>query len=261
MVDSVAGVVLAAGAGTRLAPLTRARPKVLCPVGRRPLLDWGLDRLRAVLGDDAGPDRLAVNAHRSQAPLIEHARAAATVSVESPEALGTAGALGRLRSWIDGRHVLVTNGDGWLDGLDLAGFVAGWDGERTRLLTVPAGDRRPDFGTSRYCGVALLPWVEVAGLRPEPSGLWEVSWRERWAEGAVELVEHDGRFVDCGTPADYLAANLAVSGGESVVAGSARIGRGARLERAVVWDDAEVRPGERLVDGIRTDTGLTVLVR
>ena len=33
----------------------------------------------------------------------------------------------------------------------------------------------------------------------------------------MEVVRHDGPFVDCGTPAQYLAANLAASGGESVV--------------------------------------------
>ena len=43
MGDSLAAVVLAAGAGTRLAPLTSVRPKALCPVGDRPLLDAALD--------------------------------------------------------------------------------------------------------------------------------------------------------------------------------------------------------------------------
>lgn len=39
------GVCLAAGAGSRLMPLTLERPKVLCPVGGRPLLSWALDAL------------------------------------------------------------------------------------------------------------------------------------------------------------------------------------------------------------------------
>src|SRR5690606_4234778 len=40
-----------------------------------------------------------------------------------------------------------------------------------------------------------------------------------------------------------------------------RPGAGGRLERAVVWDGADVAPGEELVDAIRTDAGVTVLVR
>ena len=53
----LAGVVLAAGLGTRLRPLTLVRPKPLCPVGDRPLLDHALDRMAAVAGD------VAVNVH------------------------------------------------------------------------------------------------------------------------------------------------------------------------------------------------------
>ena len=45
--DGIVGVVLAAGRGTRLRPLTRLRPKALCPVGNVPLVDLALDRVRA----------------------------------------------------------------------------------------------------------------------------------------------------------------------------------------------------------------------
>ena len=45
MTDSVAGVVLAAGHGRRLRPLTRSAPKALCPVGNVPLVDLAMERL------------------------------------------------------------------------------------------------------------------------------------------------------------------------------------------------------------------------
>ncbi|MGN6693052.1 MAG: sugar phosphate nucleotidyltransferase, partial [Aquihabitans sp.] len=45
----LAGVVLAAGAGTRLRPLTIERPKALCPVADVPLVDLALDRLRPLV--------------------------------------------------------------------------------------------------------------------------------------------------------------------------------------------------------------------
>lgn len=247
--------MLAAGAGTRLRPLTRLRPKALCPVGDRPLVDHALDRLATAT------DSVAVNVHHGRAQVEDHlARRVEPphVSVEPDEARGTAGALGLLRGWIDGRPTLLTNADAWLPA-DLADFVAGWDGERVRLLCVedPA---RGDFGRLRYCGVALVPWAEVAPLGPEPSGLYERSWGRLWEAGALDLVRHDGPFVDCGTTADYLAANLDWSGGESVVGEGARIAADSRLVRSVVWPGATVRPGEVLVDAIRADR-LTVLVR
>ncbi|MCU1351397.1 MAG: hypothetical protein JWM05_606 [Acidimicrobiales bacterium] len=250
-------MVLAAGRGARLRPLTRLRPKALCSIDGVALLDLALERLGPVT------DQLAVNVHHRRHQIEAHLAArtgsgALHVSVEEPEALGTAGALGALRPWIDGRAVVVTNADAWLP-VDLRGFVDGWDGERVRLLTVldPA---RGDFGDLRYCGVALLPWAVVAPLQAAPSGLYEASWRSLWAEGALDLVVHDGPFVDCGTVADYLAANLLATGGTSAVEPGALVADDAVVERSVVWAGSEVHPGEVLVDAVRAGP-FTVLVR
>ena len=315
-VTDLAAVVLAAGAGSRLAPLTRLRPKALCPVATRPLVDHALARVATVVSD---PGSVAVNLHHGGALLDAHLPAAVHRSGERPEALGTAGALGALRPWIDGRPVLVTNADAWLGpaeptppatadeyaaatepaddsatepadepdaepaagpgtptnepaghlgpvrtaagpgGVDLAGLVAGWDGRRVRLLCVETG-APADFGTLRYCGAALLPADLVAGLAAEPSGLYEVLWRDEARAGRLDLVVHHGPFVDCGTPARYLEANLLANGGRSVVDPEARVGEGALVDQSVVWDHSEVGPGERLRRAIRAED-LTVLVR
>lgn len=85
-------------------------------------------------------------------------------------------------------------------------------------------------------------------------------WRHEQEVGRLDLVTTDVAFVDCGTPADYLRANLLASGGASVVHPHAVVGAGATLDRAVVWDHSEVRPGERLTSAIRAER-LTVLVR
>src|SRR5688500_13503964 len=103
MPDSVAGVVLAAGAGTRLRPLTLFRPKALCPVNNVPLVDLAVGRVQA-----ATPS-VAVNVHHGRGQLERHLAGRVHLSVEEEEPLGTAGALGRLREWIDGRPVLVHN--------------------------------------------------------------------------------------------------------------------------------------------------------
>jgi NDP-sugar pyrophosphorylase family protein len=255
MGDSVAaGVVLAAGSGTRLRPLTRWTPKALCPVGTVPLVDHGLARLAPHV------DSLAVNLHHGAAALDDHLADGVHRSFERPEALGTAGALGLLRPWIDGRPTLVTNADAWFGpDLDLGPFVDGWDGERVRLLCVE-DPRRGDFGSLRYAGVALLPWWSVSVLEPVPSGLYEVSWRDELAAGRLDLVRVEATFVDCGTPADYLTANLLGSGGRSVIDPSAVVEPGAMVERSVLWAGATVVAGEHLVDAIRTRHA-TVLVR
>jgi N-acetyl-alpha-D-muramate 1-phosphate uridylyltransferase len=286
------GVVLAAGEGRRLLPLSAIRPKPLCPVGGVALVDLALDRVRPVVAD------VAVNVHHGREPIQRHLerRAAAAgspgslhVSVEEPEALGTAGALGALRQWIDGRGVLVHNSDVWAP-IDLASFVEGWDGERVRVLIAPGREGPSAAGaagarTGVASGVAfgpavglvatLLPWSAVSVLGATPSGLYETTLRAAGAERRLDPVTWSGPFVDCGTPRDYLDANLEVAASSptgSIVDGSASVtgtvhqsvvGAGAvvagSIRRCVVWDGATVAAGESLTDAIRTPS-LTVVV-
>ena len=251
MADSLTAVVLAAGAGTRLRPLTRVRPKALCPVGGEPLVD------RALAQAEELTRTVAVNVHHGRPLLEAHLAGRAHLSLEEPEALGTAGALGQLRDWIAGRPVLVVNADTWRE-QGLAGFCDAWDGERVRLAVVEDANRG-DFGSWRYVGAALMPWSEVAELPATPSGLYELSWRAAQERDALELVPITGGVVPCDTPADYLRANLVASGGEAVI-GAGSLVEGV-VERSVLWPGAYVGPSEHLRDAVRTDTGLTVLVR
>src|SRR5687768_4577295 len=127
MTSGVAGVVLAAGAGTRLRPLTRLRPKALCPVANVPLVDLAIDRVCTAVAD------VAVNVHHGRAHMEAHLQGRAHLSFEEERPLGTAGAVGHLRGWLDGRGALVVNADAWCPGT-LLEFVQGWDGDRVRLL-------------------------------------------------------------------------------------------------------------------------------
>lgn len=268
MSSNLAGVVLAAGRGQRMRPLTDLRPKVLLPVGGVPLLDHALHRIAAQV--PAGPGWTAVNGHYLADQVRDFVGGRAHLCLEEPVALGTAGALGRLRDWLDGRDVLLTNGDAYLPG-GLAELVDGWDGRRCRLLVRPVRQgQRADFehaGQSvRYVGACLLPWTAVRDLEPVPSGLYEVLWRGEQARGALDLVCTGDIAIDCGAPTDYLAANLHASGGRSVVGDSADVGdavSAGRLVRCVVWDGAWVGPEERLHDAIRAGSRqhpVTVLV-
>jgi len=235
-------------------PLTRWRPKPLCPVGDHPLLDWSLESLTPAVGE------VAVNTHHGAAQITEHlARRVDSgapevhVSHEVDVALGTAGAIGALRGWLDGRSALIVNGDTW-HRADLAGFADGWDGERVRMLTSSA----LPFGPRSGVVASLLPWSVAVDLAAEPSGLWERVWRAALEQGRLEAVHEQGDVVDCATPADYLRANLLWSGGDSVIGADAVVE--GQLTRSVIWPGERVERGEVLIDAIRAH-GRTVLVR
>ncbi|MET8233731.1 sugar phosphate nucleotidyltransferase [Micromonospora sp. NPDC005298] len=277
MPPEVCAVVLAAGEGTRLRPLTEHVPKALCPVGNVPLLDRALARLAGL--DLTGPGRVAVNACYLADQVVAHVGDRAHLSVEPGEPLGTAGGVANLRNWIDGRPVLVGNADAYLadpaapPGPDVAALFDGWDGHTVRLLGQPAADPTAPgtFDGHRFTGFSLLPWRLVRDLPVVFSDLVRALWRPAEAAGELEVVPYPGTFFDTGTPADYLAANLHAAGGGVLVEASATVtghcvesvvGAGARVSgdvcRTVVWPGAVVRDTERLHDVIRFGDGRTV---
>jgi NDP-sugar pyrophosphorylase family protein len=265
-------VVLAAGEGRRLRPLTAIRPKALCPVGNVPLLDRAFAALRE-LGLD-GPETVAVNAHWLAGQVLSHVDGRGYVSVEPDHPLGTAGGLGKLRDWIAGRPVLVVNADAYHSGPGFGpGLLDGWDGATVRLLGIPT---KPDdpyrFGDHRFAGASVLPWAYVAPLAAEPAELVHEVWRPAERAGRLRVVEYPGGYLDTGTPAGYLAANLDAAGGTSLVApdavvtgrldravvGAAAVVHGV-VTRGVVWPGGYVGSGEHLVGAIRVGRDLTVL--
>lgn len=233
----VASIVLCAGEGRRLRPITEHLPKALCTVANVSLVRWALE------GPAGRGLRTAINAHHHAEQVVEHVRDLdVTVSVEAPEALGTAGAIAQLAGWLDGAHAMVHNADAWIPEPP-GDFVTGWDGTRPRLL-VRRTDGASDFGPFRFLGLSLLPQPEVARLRAEPSGLYEVVWREAWRRGELDLVEHDGIAFDVGTAERLLAANLAAGDGTSFVHPSADVR--ARLHSCVALPGAVVREQDDL---------------
>lgn len=233
----VASIVLCAGEGRRLRPVTERLPKALCTVANVSLVRWAL-------GSPLSRDlRKAVNAHHLAEQVVDHVRDLdVTVSVEQPEALGTAGAVARLAPWLDGAHALVQNADAWIPSPP-EGFVSGWDGSRPRLLVRRTG-AAGDFGEHRFLGLSLLPHAAVVRLRAEPTGIYEVVWREAWERGELELVEHDGVAFDVGTPERLLAANLTAGDGRSFVHPTAHVA--ARLDSCVALPYAEVPEPEEI---------------
>lgn len=241
----IVGIVLAAGAGTRLGPLGSVQPKPLCPIGNIPLLDLAVDRVRRCVGP------VAVNLHHRAEEILQHLGRDGTgimsevhVVVEKPEALGTAGAIANLLPWIAGRDVLVVNADAW--STDPLGELL--VSRRPDRVTVLAHETDV-FGPTIGVVASVLPWSLIRDLEPVPTGLYEVVWRDAHEHGVLDVVRSGSPFVDCGTPADYLGANmLAVElVGDSIIDPSATIGEQARIVGSVIGPGA-------LIEGSVTDS-------
>jgi hypothetical protein len=266
-------VILAAGEGQRLRPLTADLPKALCPVGNVPLLDHALARVAG-----AGLSDVAVNASYLADQVVAHVGSRAHLSVEPDGPLGTSGGVARLRDWIDGRGVLVGNADAYLSdpsrppGKDIAALLDGWSGDSVRLLArpLPPGESG-GFSDHSFAGFSLIPWSRVRDLDPTPPGLVRDVWRPAEADGELELVVFDGTYLDTGTPPLYLEANLHAAGGHNLIAPGATVtgscteavvGAGATVAgtvtRGVVLPGATVAPGEHLTDAIRGRDSLTI---
>lgn len=223
-------MVLAAGRGVRMAPLTDACPKPLLEVGGHPILDRILDKLA-----DAGVRRAVVNTHHLADRLEAHlaGRTAPGITViREAEVLETGGGVANALPMLGDRPFFVINGDSvWLDGLRdaLHRFAEIWDDGAmdVLLLLYPfarvlgwhgLGDYRMDPNgrlTRRPEGhVAPYAYMGVSILHPRvfddaPAGPFSLNLIYDRAEEAGRLFGalHDGLWYHVSTPADLEEAN------------------------------------------------------
>lgn len=134
-------MVLAAGLGTRMRPLTNDRPKALVEVGGRALIDHVLDRLL-----EQGVSRAVVNVHAFADRLETHLKGRRDIEIlvsdERAELLETGGGLKKARPLLGEAPVWVCNIDSvWIEGAApaLGALAKAWDPERMDdcLLLVP----------------------------------------------------------------------------------------------------------------------------
>jgi mannose-1-phosphate guanylyltransferase len=115
-------LLLAAGLGTRLRPVTLTVPKCLVPIHGKPLLDYWLENLFS-----AGIERALVNTHWLADAVREHVARSPYRDrvdlVDEPELLGTGGTILANREWLGDGPYLVAHGDN-LTNFDVAGFMA-----------------------------------------------------------------------------------------------------------------------------------------
>ncbi|WP_448664860.1 nucleotidyltransferase family protein [Sphingomonas sp. CJ20] len=230
-------MVMAAGLGKRMRPLTATRPKPLVEVAGKPLIDHVFDRLRS-----AGVKRTIVNVHYLADQLEAHLRARVkdmelVISDERKQLMETGGGLVQARDLIGDKPFLCVNSDNlWIDGPSdaIRQLAAHWDDDRmdALLLVVPLarayghggnGDFKVDpFGriTERrkpgrmapfvYTGVQILsPRV----IRDWPEGAFSTNlfWTRAMEAGRLYAVVHQGLWFDIGSPPAIGAAEVVLA--------------------------------------------------
>ncbi|MEQ8327643.1 MAG: nucleotidyltransferase family protein, partial [Parvibaculum sp.] len=133
-------MVMAAGKGTRMRPLTDTMPKPLVPFAGKPLIDHVLDRL-----EEAGIEEAVVNVHHFADMLEAHLAARKSprivISDERAELLDTGGGTKKALPLLGEEPILTFNSDSvWAEelGSNLAELIAAWDPERMDALLMIA---------------------------------------------------------------------------------------------------------------------------
>ncbi len=269
-------LVLTAGLGTRLDPLTRLVAKAAVPVAGKTLVERSLERLAG-----QGVTDVVLNLHHRPETITsivgDGTRFGIRVrySWEDP-ILGSAGGPRRALPLLDSDRFLIINGDTLCD-VDLADIIRTHidsgsevtmavvpnpapehyngirlDRNRTVIEFVP---KRRAQDSWHFIGVQVVESRVFADLTDGvPEETVAGIYRQRVAAGSRGIHGYcvDMPFVDVGTPRDYLTAALALAGKAptNAIESGAAIHDAARLSRCVVWGDASIGSGAVLDDCI-----------
>ena len=216
-------MILAAGLGLRMRPLTDHRPKPLIEVAGKPLIDYGMDRLR-----EAGVQRVVVNGHYLADQILLWSKQQTSPEIvfsdEQAEILDTGGGIARALPFLGNQPFFVLNSDSfWLDGKvpALSRLRAAWsDTTMDCLLLLCHVDRtigydgRGDFllerdgrlirqkgsGALAYIGGYLVHPRLFTGVAVEKFSM-NVLWDKAISEGRLHGIAHSGKWLHVGKPA------------------------------------------------------------
>ncbi len=223
-------VILSAGLGTRMRPLTLETPKPLLNLGGQPILAHAIERLRA-----AGVKRLIVNAHHLAGQIETFCAGQTDITVtHEPDLLETGGAVAAMRAkkllpdapvyivngdtyWVDGpsdtlRRLAATFDAGAMDAVLLLARTAGTIAEvgRGDFLWPRGGElaRRGERDVAPY----LYAGVQIAApalFAEAPAGSFSMNllWDRALAAGRLGAIVHDGVWFHLTTPEDLARAD------------------------------------------------------
>lgn len=206
-------MILAAGHGKRMRPLTETIPKPLLPVAGKPLLQYHIENLVA-----AGVADIVINTawlgSQIAAFVGDGARFGARIHLsDEGQPLETAGGIKRALPLLGNGHFIVVNGDIWTD-YDFSALLNAKLGDvlaHLVLVSNPAQHPRGDFtlddsgcidaGSGErytYSGLSVLHTALFDGVADGPAALAPLLRAQ--APGAVTGELHRGRWFDIGTP-------------------------------------------------------------
>ncbi|MGE0814330.1 MAG: sugar phosphate nucleotidyltransferase [Vicinamibacterales bacterium] len=287
-------IVLAAGLGTRLGPLSSVRAKAALPVGGDVLIRHQLRWLAA-----AGVTDVVVNLHHLPATITSRLGHGDDLGVRvryswEPAVLGSAGGPARAFDLLEADRAFIVNGD-MLTDLDLAALE---DDHRRHgpLVTLAGVEARPGYNSLVVEPGGALAGVAPAGRAPAGAGCrhlhfigvqlaerrafaaaprnapsetlkWLYPDLLRTSPDAVRVWSTSAAYHDIGTPADYVATvrHLTRDGAPAASWGSdVRIHPSATVENCILWDRVTVGAGAEvrdavLADGVSIPAGLRVV--
>jgi MurNAc alpha-1-phosphate uridylyltransferase len=220
MIDSA--MILAAGFGTRMRPITDHMPKPLVPLNGKPLIDHAIDRLVA-----AGVKRVVVNTHYKAEMIEAHLKKRGDIAIElshETTLLDTGGGVKKALPLL-GESFYVLNADVfWLNAKvpALARLRRAWDDTRLdavllvqRTVSAVGYDGLGDFTVNslghlrrraeREVAPLLFAGIEVmnrAIFQHSPDGAFSLNllWNQAIEAGRIEALIHDGEWFHVGTP-------------------------------------------------------------
>ncbi len=283
------GMILAAGLGSRLHPLTLFRAKPAIPFLNRPLICHAADFLRRLPLSE-----LIVNLHHLPDSVISALGEAASRVHYSPEEslLGTAGAVGRVRARLSADPFVVCNGKIYFeeDPRQVVGFHRDRGAIATLVLVPQSGEQRfrpvrvnragevvgfgqvgqseEELESYTFTGVQVLSQRALDFIPEGPSDLVDDLYLGLIREGYPVLgFVSRARWCECSTPERYLRKSLELldSRGQDCLAGSSldedachrsvvgqgvEVSPGSNLKQCVVWDDVRIGPACSLSNAI-----------
>lgn len=228
-------MVLAAGLGTRMRPITDTIPKPLVEVGGKTLLDWGLDAL-----GEAGIETAVVNIHHLGEKLRAHlakrtGKPHTAISDETAQLLDSAGGIVQALSLLGDKPFVLLNADTfWIDRREnnLLKLFEAWEGEAMDILLLLADSGHATGHTGKtdfllgadnrlararqapdgliYAGAAILHPRIFADAKPEPHSL-NLYFDRAIGEGRLFGTVLDGHWITVGTPDAIAPAEAAVA--------------------------------------------------
>jgi MurNAc alpha-1-phosphate uridylyltransferase len=228
-------MVLAAGLGKRMRPITDTMPKPLVKIAGKTLLDWGLDSLEA-----AGVSKAVVNVHYLPGQIVAHVAGRKApkivISDEREALLESAGGIVKALPLLGDEPFYIINADTfWIDSgkPSLERLALAWDSMRmdillmltdldsatghcvgTDFLVAPDGALRRSKGDPAgliYAGAAIIH-PRIFRDAPTDSHSLNIYFDKAIAAGRLFGMQMHGRWITVGTPDAIPAAEAAVAG-------------------------------------------------